>query len=233
MMQAKQIPLQFSRFDRMSLNEFVSGSDQEASLAVRRLVQDEDRVPVFLWGRSGTGKSHLLQAACEQLSVAGQSAAYLPLKQYQTLSADMLEGLEQLDLVCLDDVDSICGDGDWEQAVFHLYNRLRDNHTRLLMTAQTAPAGLPVKLSDLKSRLTWGLVLQLHPLSEEDVIRALQQRSLQRGFELNQEVGEYLIRRCPRDMKSLFAILQRLDEASLAAKRKVTIPFVKELLQEQ
>ncbi len=231
-MQAKQIPLQFSRFDRISLDDFVTGKEKEASLAVRRLLQDEERLPVFLWGRSGTGKSHLLQAACEQLSKDGQLVAYLPLKEFSSLSTEMLEGLEQMDLVCLDDLHSICGDANWEQAVFHLYNRLRDNHKRLLMTAQIAPAGLPVQLSDLKSRLSWGLVLQLHTLSEPEMIRAMQQRSEQRGFELSDEVGEYLIRRCPRDMKSLFGILERLDEASLAAQRKVTIPFVKNLLHD-
>lgn len=230
MMQDKQIPLQFSRFDRISLDEFVCGADQQGSLAVRRLIADEDRAPVFLWGRSGTGKSHLLQAACEQLSSTGQLAAYLPLKQHQTLSPEMLDGLEELDLVCLDDVHSICGDSDWEQALFHLYNRLRDSQTRLLMAADVAPTGLAIELNDLKSRLSWGLVLQLHALSEGEMIRALQQRSEQRGFDLSTEVGEYLLRRCPRDMKSLFGILERLDQASLVAQRKVTIPFVKTLL---
>ena len=142
----------------------------------------------------------------------------------------MLDGLEQLSLVCLDDIDSIAGNEEWEQAIFHLYNRLRDLHTPLLITAGNSPKGSSIKLADLKSRLAWDHVFHLKVLEEKATLRALQKRANSRGFDLSEEVADYLFKRVARDMHSLFQLLDKLDQASLIAKKKLTIPFVKDLL---
>jgi len=142
----------------------------------------------------------------------------------------MLEGLEQQAVVTVDDVHAIAGQAAWEEALFHLFNRLREAGNRLVVSARGAPAALNLQLPDLVSRLGWGPVFQLQPLDDDGKRAALQLRARQRGMELPDEVAWYLLRRSPRDMDSLFELLQRLDVASLAAQRRLTIPFVRGLI---
>jgi len=184
---------------------------------------------VYLWGSSGSGKSHLLQALCQQLAEQGQTVAYLPLAE-AGMVPQMLEGMENMSLLAIDDLDSVAGNADWETALFHLYNRMRDAGARLLVAAHVSPAALPIQLRDLASRLSYGLTLHLQDLSDEDKRQLLQLRADNRGFELPDEVANYLLKRCERDMESLITLLDRLDVATLQAQRKLTIPFVKSLL---
>jgi DnaA family protein len=172
----------------------------------------------------------LLQAACQQAADLKLSVAYLPLLEIGELNAEMFTGLEQLSLVCIDDVQALAGDAQCEEALFHLYNRMREAGSRLLIAGDVAPSALPIVLADLQSRLSWGPVFHLQDLNDENKISALQLRARTRGFELTEEVGQFLIRRSARDMTSLFALLDRLDEASLAQHRKLTIPFVRDLI---
>ena len=192
---------------------------------------DQHKLNVYLWGRTGTGKSHLLQASCTAAAQAQLNIAYIPLGEAESLSPQLLEGLEDLALICLDDIDSIAGNSEWEQAIFHLYNKLRDVHTPLVITAQHSPKGSPIQLPDLKSRLAWDHVYHLLPLDEKSALLALQGRARSRGFDLPDEVSDYLLKRVARDMHNLFAILDKLDKASLIAKKKLTVPFVKDLLE--
>jgi len=114
--------------------------------------------------------------------------------------------------------------------VFHLFNRLRDSGRRLLLAATASPRELGVGLPDLQSRLSLALVFQLQPLSDEDKLRALQLRASRRGLHLTDEVGRFILTRGARSMSALFELLDRLDQASLQAQRKLTIPFLKEVL---
>ena len=117
-----------------------------------------------------------------------------------------------------------------KRGLFHLFNRLRDTGRRLLLAASKSPRELQVKLPDLKSRLTMALIFQLHGLSDEDKLRALQLRASRRGLHLTDEVGRFILNRGSRSMNSLFDLLEQLDRASLQAQRKLTIPFLKETL---
>ncbi len=184
----------------------------------------------FTCGGEGVGRSHLLQAACLRFSQLGEQAVYLPLAEVAQYGPALLDNLEQCELVCLDDLEAVCGRRDWEEALFHLFNRLRDCGRRLLLSASSSPRELPVKLPDLKSRLTLALVFQLHGLSDEDKLRALQLRASRRGLQLSDEVGRFILTRGERSMSALFELLERLDQASLQAQRKLTIPFLKEIL---
>ncbi|MGV8836213.1 HdaA/DnaA family protein, partial [Cellvibrio sp.] len=143
---------------------------------------------------------------------------------------DLFTGLEMVDLVCLDCLPTIAGRADWELAIFHLYNRLRDAGKCLLVAAEHSPRELALSLEDLRSRLQWGLTYQLHSLTDDDKQQALQMRARARGLELGDEVAQYIIQRLPRDTNELFWQLARLDHASLAEQRKLTIPFVKKVL---
>ena len=137
---------------------------------------------------------------------------------------------ENYDLVCLDDVDALAGERRWEEALFHLYNRIRERGACLVVSCASAPARLQLSLPDLGSRLSWGLVYQLRALDDDQRLLALQLRARQRGCDMPDETGRYLLRRLPRDMPALFDLLDRLDDASLVAQRKLTVPFVKSVL---
>lgn len=225
-----QIPLAFNKYQHVGFELYEAGSNQQALQHLQNIISGEDRKNVYLWGRPGTGKSHLLQALCTAAAKAELNVAYVPLAEASGLSTQMLEGLEHLALVCLDDIDCIAGKQEWELAIFHLFNRLREAQTPLLFTAQHSPKGSPIQLPDLLSRLGWDHVFHLQSLDEKAALRALQLRARSRGFELSDEVAAYLLKRVARDMHNLFQLLDKLDNASLVAKKKLTIPFVKTLL---
>ncbi len=226
----RQIPLPLSTEDLPDFGHFVAGPNTEACIALEGLLASDEASSVYLWGAAGTGKTHLLQALCRQAGEQGREVAWVPMAELEGLSAGVLEGLREVGLVCLDGLDAIAGAGDWEQAVFHLFNHLRDSGRRLVVSARVPPRQLPLSLPDLHSRLSWGLVFHLYEMDDAAKARVLRTRADARGFALPAEVAEYLVRRCPRDMHSLLAVLERLDRGSLAAQRRLSIPFVKQLL---
>lgn len=186
---------------------------------------------IYFWSTESAGRSHLLYAACAQLSAQGEAVGYIPLDKYQSLVPALLEGMEHLALVCLDNIDAIAGNKEWEVAIFDLYNRMLETGTTcLLITANVTPRELTLSLPDLASRLDWGQVYKLKALSDDDKLLALRLRAELRGFELPEDVGRFLLKRLDREMRTLFTTLDRLDHASIAAQRKLTIPFVKETL---
>ena len=228
-MQSSQMPLPFERFDRYDLESFLPGDNSDAISHLVRVIRGEEFNNLYLWGKMGTGKSHLLQAACTTATDNQKRTAYIPMSQRQELSPDMLEGLEQLDLVCIDDLECITGDDEWELSLFHLFNRMRESRHPLIMTADQSPQSLGMDLPDLKSRLGWDLVYRLETLDEASVILAMKRRAEQRRFELPDDVLDYMMKRVSRDTHSLFKLLDEIDAASISQKKKITIPFVKSL----
>lgn len=201
--------------------------------AVRELVAAQPPEPfIYLWGPEGAGISHLLQAGCHQAGLNGLCSQYLPLEELAGYAPEqLLDGLEELDLVCLDGVQHVMGQQGWDHAMFHLYNRLRDKpRCRLLVSADCAPRGLSAALPDLLSRMGWGVVFHLKPLDDAQKMLALKLRAKARGIELSDEVVNFILNRSPRDMSELFYCLDRLDSLSLTEKRRITIPFVKETM---
>lgn len=228
---ADQLPLALSLSPRMSFDDFVPGPNLEALNRLQHIAAGVDSSAVYLFGPPGTGKSHLLQAACVHAAEVGGRAQYLPLAGHGELHPGMVEGLEAMDLVCIDDIDAVAGMPDWEQALLHLYNRIRDRRQPLVMAGTASPGTSALGLADLRSRLGWGVVYQLRALDDEGKLLAVQRRAAAQGFELPREVAEFMLRHCARDLVSLLAVLRRLDTASLAAQRRLTIPFVKGMLK--
>lgn len=228
---AVQIPLSFQHFDHYELKHYRPGENRHVLEHLDESITAGRPTVTYLWGERGTGKSHLLQALCTRIAADGGRGAYIPLGQRENLAPELLEGLEQLDLICIDDLEEVAGDNGWERALFNLFNRIRENGRSLILAAAMSPKGLPVILPDLQSRLQSAIIFHLQPLDEEERVAALKQRAGLRGIELTDEVTAYIVRRVPRDMHSLFALLDRLDQASLEAKRKITIPFVRDLLE--
>ncbi len=224
-----QLPLGIGLREDVTFDNFLFG---EANREAEHILTADEQPLIYLWGPRGSGKSHLLQALIHRSAEQGKASAYLPLRELDGLSPDYLQGLEQLPLICIDDIDHIAGQSLWEEELFHLYNRIQAASARLVVTASSNPAGSPLSLPDLRSRLGWGVTLRLTPLDDAGKLLVLQRRARARGMELPVDVGRYLLSRVSRDMKTLATWLDELDERSLAFQRKLTIPFIRELLPE-
>ena len=225
-----QIPLQIRLKESATFVSYYAGHNQEAVQAVKGLCSKGAERFIYLWGSTGVGRTHLLQAAAHGAREAGDTAIYLPCQEINAFTPDSLSDLEQVGLICLDDVDCLLGNPLWEAALFHLFNRISDGESRLLMSAKCAPRALPVQLEDLKSRLSWGAVYQLHSLSDDEKVEALQVRAGYCGLQLEKGVAQFLMRHIDRQPSELFHALEYLDKSSLAEQRRLTIPFVKKAL---
>lgn len=229
-METKQLPLGVDLRDECTLETYFAGDNAQALVQVKDLAKGVGELFIYLWGRAGVGRTHLLQGACQWAHRFQRTACYVSLASVYPQGPAILDGLERLDLICLDDLDAVVGVAAWEEGLFHLFNRLRAAHRQLLVAANVAPRALSIRLADLASRLSWGVVYQLQPLSDEALLMALQLRARERGLILSDEVATYLMRRYTRSMPQLYAVLEQLDRASLVAQRRLTIPFVKSVL---
>lgn len=224
----KQLALDVQLKDVSNFDNFVVGDNGEAFEKICQTSLSGSPGVLFLWGAAGSGKTHLLQAACRAAGAAQRQPVYIPLANAQHLSPEMLVGISEAAFVCVDDVDAVAGEDNWERALFALYEELRGQRP-LIVTAKVNPRSLGLNLPDLRTRFGSGLVYQLDSLSDKNKIRALQLRASQRGFELADEVGRYILNRFPRDTHALFGLLDRLDSESLVTQRRITIPFIQKM----
>lgn len=249
----KQIPLAISpdsglTYDNFYQIDLVKPIVSELKKFISIAGAGSDQV-LYLWGPHCSGITHLLNAAQNENALVSSSLAsstlasstltsstltsmqYLPLRDLITYPPqDILEGLEQLDLVCIDDVECLEASPEWEEGVFHLYNRLRDAGKKILIGGHRSPAQLSLTLPDLKSRLQWGITLYLNELSDTDKASAMQFYAEKLGMQLSDDVATFLLQRADRSPHALFHLIKQLDHRSLAEQRKLTIPFVKTVL---
>ncbi len=224
----RQLPLEIRLADHARFENFVATGNE---LLVHQLNQPATGTgTLWVWGATGSGRTHLLQACTSAAAGRGERVAYLPLERRFNLPAGMLDGLGELDVVALDDVDAIAGDPAFESALFRLYEELRHAGGRFIASGSSPPADAGLRLPDLVSRLEAGGVYRLKPLDDNGRLAALKVRARFRGFELPDDTGLYLLHHAPRDVASLFGILDTLDRASLAARKRLTIPFVRSVL---
>lgn len=229
----QQISLDISLSDNKTFENYYFSGNELVFADIENLIQDSQVKILYLWGGSGCGKSHLLQAVQSQEIEKGRKVYYLPFSNVKNYPVSALEGLETADLVCLDEIEQIVGSQDWEEAIFHLLNRIWGEGNQVLIAANKNVHELEIRLPDLESRLSWGLNSRIISLDDNGKLKCIQFRAKLRGFEIPEEVGLYLIKRLPRDMEQLFDFLDVIDKESLVAKRKITIPFVKSLLDLQ
>jgi DnaA family protein len=226
----RQLPLGVELGVSLRFATYVDGRNAGAVEALRRMADGDGAIPVWIYGPPGSGKSHLLQAACARAGDAGRSTAWLPLALVKDQGAGLLDGFEALDLVALDDLDAIAGERAWESALFTLFNGLAERRGRLAIAAAAPPAATGIRLPDLASRLAASEVHRLEPLAEPEQAAALRRRASRRGLELPDDTLGFLTRRAPRDFATLCRMLDALDTESLAAQRRLTIPFVRDWL---
>jgi DnaA family protein len=226
----RQLPLGVQLRTHARFDTFVSGANASV-LAHLRGPATQSTPVTWLWGGAASGKTHLLQALCADCDAQGRRAGYVPLGD-EALRPQLLDGWDALEVVCADDLDRVVGDAAWERALFVLYNGLLEHAGALVVTSARSPAELAFTLPDLESRLRAGPVFQLAPLDDADRLTALRTHAAARGLELPEDAARYLLRHTRRDMHSLCGVLDALDRASLAAQRRLTVPFVRELLHE-
>lgn len=232
---SRQLTLNLRLKEASSFGNFLPGANREALERLRAGVVDAvtgKRVSeplIYLWGVEGSGRTHLLQAACRLAQELGATPVYVPLNEISELAPSILEGAEHSALVCLDDLERAAGRPEWEAALFSLAERLRAAGGMLVAAASAPPAQLGMKLPDLASRLAWGATYALQALDDARKLEAVRLRAQHRGFEMTEDVASYILSRYPRDLPSLFNLLDRIDQASLAQQRRVTIPFLRRL----
>ena len=226
---SSQLPLALRWPAHQRFEGFVAGANGSALEALQRASRCEDRAWLYLHGAPGSGRTHLLVAACAAANAGGRTAQYLSLASLRARRAEAIRGFGGCDLLALDDVDAIAGERDAEHALFDLYNRCRAEGSLLLFAASAPPAQLGIGLPDLVSRLSACTQLALRPLDEDERRALLRERALARGIELDAAALDWLFARSKRDLATLFGVLDRIDRASLAAKRRVTVPFLRSL----
>lgn len=219
--------------DEPSLENFYPGPNARVLHYLTDFTSRPEKWLTYLWGSTDVGRTHLLLALSRIWQQSGRPALYFPLAEFKAtgIKPDILTQLDPRSLLCFDDLETIVGQPEWELALFHLYNQNQQGGGAMVFSARVAPRFLPFLLPDLQSRLMASTIFHLQSLPEEDKIAALQLRASQRGLILSQEVGDFLLKRVSRRLQDLFKVLDNLDQASLAAQRRLTIPFVKSVLQ--
>ncbi len=223
-----QLALPLRLDDHAVFASFLAHGNEALIATLRTLADEQTGQGCWLWGAPATGKTHLLQAVCDR---AGDRSMYLPLGVIAAAGPGVLDGLSSRALICIDDLETVAGDADWEFALFDLANQLFDRGGQLLVSAAMPPRECPISLADLASRLARLPAFRLRPLDDGQRVAALKLRADHRGLDLPDETARYLIRRSPRDMASLCRLLDRLDGEALRAQRKLTVPFVRDVLQ--
>ena len=222
-----QMALPLKLADHATFQSFVTRGNEEI-VSVLAGIADGAAGTAFVWGAPATGKSHLLQAVCAR---AGDRSVYVPLAALAAAGPAAIEGLDRRDIVCIDDLDSVAGNEAWELGLFRLYNDLAAGSGRMVVAAAAAPRECPVRLPDLASRLSQLPAFRLETLDDTGRAEALKLRAEFRGLRLPDETARYLLTRIRRDMASLYAVLDLLDSEALRAKRRLTVPFVSEVLK--
>ena len=230
--QQGQMALDVSLRDSVSFDSFVVGHNRELVHHLIKVAEgNEALAPLFIWGESGGGKSHLLNSCFRHAEENEQKAMFVSLSDLCATkgSEEILTNVDEYNIYLIDGLDHVAGMSGWEDKLFQLCNVSRDTGKSLIISAIKPPTSLGIGLRDLVTRLMSGLTYQVLPLGEDQKITALQERASDRGFEINEEAVKYILNRYRRETGNLFRILDQIDQATLEHKRLITIPFLRSL----
>jgi DnaA family protein len=228
---SRQIPIQFEFHTTQTFNSFYAGSNLEVVEALKHFSSVNEEHFIYLWGEKSAGKSHLLNSCCQWANRQGRDVRLLPMQQLLNVEPEFLEGFSGAELICIDDIQLVCGNSDWEIAIFDLFNQQRESGQQLIITGGCPPVSLKCDLPDLQTRLSWGITLEIKSFSDEELLEWLTRQAAVLGMSFSPEIGRYLLARFPRDPQTLNGILATLDQESMVAQRRITIPFLKSVLE--
>ena len=226
----RQLPLGIRIPDRAVFATFLPGRDAEAVQHLKALAEGRTSGTAWISGPPAAGKSHLLQATCV-LASERLRAGYLPLRELRSFGSGTLEGLGELECLCLDEIDAVAAEPGWARALFALHREVEERGGVLIASAERPPALASWALQDLGSRWTASAVFQLKGLEDSEVLEALKLRASARGLDLPEGTARWLQRRFPRDMRSLYDLLDALDQEALIERRRLTVPFIRSVLE--
>lgn len=226
-----QLLLPVSINESHTFDSFVTSEDELLLEQLQQAVKNEEFTSLYMAGAQGSGKTHLLNACCHAAHSQDKTSILLPLEQMLSMSAQVLDGIEDIDLVCIDNIELIKGNMAWQKAIFNLFNSLMQSNGTLIIAGADTSNNLKLELPDLASRMQWATPYQLHQLSEQDKTVALIHHAHLMGFELSEDVAKFMLSRLPRKMDFLMQALNTLAKQSIEKQRVVTVPFVKEVLE--
>jgi DnaA family protein len=232
MKQVAQLPLMVQLPDDETFESYRGSINSSVVSQLKSFINQDNESPhgFYIFGGPSVGKSHLLHACTSFAAQQGKSSVCLSCAELTGLSEEVLDGLEKIDFICLDDVHLIAGNTRWQQAIFDLYNRVLEQNNYIVISGNESVQRLTIDLPDLVSRLAWGLTEQIKSLDDFEKTSTLQYRAAQRGLYLSDEAAKFLVNRLSRDMGSFIKALDILDKASIQEQRKLTIPFIKDVL---
>jgi len=230
--QNNQMALPISGDDKKSFDNFLIGKNQELVAALQDFPQAQEHRVVFFYGKEGSGKTHLGLSAARASQALGRSTHFLSLSD-PNIIPELLEVIDVAGLVCVDDADAWAGDSKKERALFTLFEQIKHAGGILFISAKHSPEACGFTLRDLVSRLGSGLIYSIAELDDAERLEALKMRARHRGLSVNDDALKYLVTRLSRNSHELFKFLDHMDKASLVEKRKITIPFLQSLLQNQ
>jgi DnaA family protein len=228
-MTVQQLPIPLAVNGSCDFASFRTGDNAELLAQLRTFARLPGDIGLWLWGERGSGRSHLLQALCQEAAAHQHSAIYLPLA---TVAAqpEVIEGLEG-GVIAIDDVELWMGDGRLETALMALYQRQLSNAGVLVVAAGSSANGVNFALADLASRLRALPSFRMQPLGDADLVVVLKAAAHRRGLVLNRATADFWISRSRRSLPTLLAELDKLDHEALAAQRRLTIPLLKDVLK--
>lgn len=222
---SEQLSLPLALPEHSTLDNYIFGSNQALQALLQQQREQRNQPLIYLTSTPGAGRTHLLLGQCLAARQHSLQVAYLPCAQYTQWHPALFRDLAQLDLVALDDIHCLVGQPDWEATLFHLYNQARDQHCQLLVSATTGTR--PFRLPDLRSRLRSGITYRLRPLTDPQHEQLLNQLATRQGLSLPAAVSHYLLQHYTRDTHQFVTLMQHLNQASLSARRPLTVPFVR------
>ncbi|MDB3996646.1 AAA family ATPase [Gammaproteobacteria bacterium] len=224
----KQLTFPWNKFNRSTLDGFYI-SDQNSHLI--SLLKDSNFLDdLYIYGTKESGKTFLLQAMCNFYNLNKKSSVYIPLKKALDYGVDIFEALEDIDLICLDGIEEIITEIEWEKAIFNLINKSLISGCRLILTSSKDLNSLNFTLPDLESRIRKIQSFELFPIDDKDIIDALMHISKLTSINLGDKEAKYLVTYSKRNITNLVHILESLDQLSMEMKRKITIPLIKEVI---
>ncbi len=224
------MPLDLRPDKQQSFENYDGGVNSLTVSMLKKMALSEGESQLFLWGGAGSGKSHLLQACCNLRLQHGGDATLVALSSASAASVLDDDRLQDADFVCVDEVERAAGHAQLEMLLFNLINSIRSSGGRLVLAGEKPPHQLGVALPDLLSRLGWGPVLRIDPMSEGALMVRICSRADAFGMRLSEEVAQYIVRRYPRDLKALESLLERLHQDSMVERRALTIPYVTQVI---